>query len=47
MVKRPGKSSKVRAVPDFSKLHKKWEKQLQQGKACTKKPCTKVKAVRH
>ncbi|XP_070566067.1 uncharacterized protein [Ptychodera flava] len=31
-----------RKVPDFKKLHSKWQKQLEIGKACSKKPCTQV-----
>ena len=34
--------SKVRAVPNFSKLHNKWSTTLESGKACGKKPCTVV-----
>ncbi|XP_052095530.1 uncharacterized protein LOC127730942 [Mytilus californianus] len=38
-----GKKMKARPAPDFSKLHKKWEEQLQNGLSCKKKPTTIVK----
>lgn len=37
-----GKKMKARPAPDFSKLHKKWDEQLQNGLSCKKKPTTIV-----
>ncbi|XP_064614494.1 uncharacterized protein LOC135478153 [Liolophura sinensis] len=34
------KKTRVRPVPDFSKLHQQWQEKLECGKAVTKKPCT-------
>ncbi|XP_062587392.1 uncharacterized protein LOC134249040, partial [Saccostrea cucullata] len=36
----PGEKKKTKAVPDFGKLHEKWQKQLEVGKICNKKPQT-------
>ncbi|XP_072026331.1 uncharacterized protein [Amphiura filiformis] len=35
-------NTRVRGVPNFEKLHKNWQKKFQQGKAVTKKPCTRA-----
>ncbi|XP_061186151.1 uncharacterized protein LOC133194168 [Saccostrea echinata] len=36
----PGEKKKTKVVPDFGKLHEKWQKQLEVGKICNKKPQT-------
>lgn len=33
---------KTKAVPDFGKLHERWQKKLEEGKVCQKKPQTMV-----
>ena len=38
-----GEKKKTKAVPDFGKLHEKWQQQLETSKNCHKKPLTMVK----
>ena len=42
-------TTRVKPAPDFKKLHKQFLQKLEQGKACTKKPCTVVctEIIRH
>lgn len=37
-----GEKKKTKAVPDFGKLHERWQKKLEEGKVCQKKPQTMV-----